>query len=57
MVADNEFNHQIYELIRSKFFSPITMLKKLNQTITTEFIQEYYARINASLKENNVINY
>ena len=29
-VTDNEFNHKIYELLRSKFFSPLMMLKKLN---------------------------
>ena len=30
-VAENEFAHKIYEITRSKFFSPFTMLKIINE--------------------------
>jgi len=30
-VVDNEFNHKIFEIARSKFFSPISMLKLFNE--------------------------
>ncbi len=30
-LAAYEFSHKIYELLRSPFFSPLTMLKRFNQ--------------------------
>jgi len=38
--AEYEFSHKIYELVRSKFFSPICQLSTLNETIARDYILE-----------------
>ena len=38
--ALNEFNHRIYELIRSKIYSPITNLCVLNERWSSVFFSE-----------------
>lgn len=32
--AENEFNHKLYELRRSEFFTPLTQLAILNDSIS-----------------------
>lgn len=45
-----EFSHKIYELMRSKFFSPITMLKRFNEQLTEDLLDEYYIVIKENVK-------
>lgn len=54
---DNEFNHKIYELLRSHFFSPLKTLIKVNEVLTTEFVQEYDARISSDKKDIDYYEY
>ena len=38
--TEYEFSHLLYELARSKFFSPVTQLFILNQRISEDYIEE-----------------
>jgi hypothetical protein len=36
---DNEFNHKLYELTRSPFFSTLSTLRRINSDLTNEMIE------------------
>ena len=38
--AEYMFSHRLYELARSKFFSPVTQLFILNERISEDYIEE-----------------
>ena len=38
--AEYEFSHKLYELKRSKFFSPLTQLSVLNEQLTIDYLSE-----------------
>lgn len=37
-IADYDFNHKIYELKRSKFFTPLTQLMILNEDLSKDYL-------------------
>ena len=39
-VASYEFSHKIFELVRSKFFTPLTTLQYFNDELSNDFLQE-----------------
>ncbi len=51
-IAAYEFSHKIYELVRSPFFSPLTMLKRFNEEISEDFFPE----MNETIKINSSAN-
>ena len=51
-LASYEFSHKIYELMRSKFFSPLTMLKRFNEQLTEDLLDEYCIVIKQNAKSS-----
>jgi hypothetical protein len=47
-VAHYEFSHKLYELQRSKFFTPLTQLSILNEEISKDYFLEVKAMILAN---------
>jgi hypothetical protein len=47
-LADYEFSHKLYELQRSKFFTPLTQLALLNENISKDYFLEVKALILAN---------
>jgi hypothetical protein len=55
--AEYEFGHKIYELMRSKFFTPLTQLSILNEGLSNDYFSEARAVIEANTKRANEENY
>jgi hypothetical protein len=56
-VAENEFNHKIYELRRSELFTPLTMLKQLNEKMSNNYFKEMRAIITSNVKVSSTHEY
>jgi hypothetical protein len=46
--AEYEFSHKLYELHRSKFFTPLTQLSIVNENISKDYFLEVKALILAN---------
>jgi hypothetical protein len=49
--AENEFNHKIYELKRTKFFTPLTQLSIFNEDLSVDYLTEVAEVIQANIRE------
>lgn len=47
--VDYEFSHKLYELQRSKFFTRLTQLSVLNESVSREYLEEANAVIAANI--------
>jgi hypothetical protein len=49
--AEYEFSHKLYELQRSKFFTPLTQLAILNEDISRDYFLEVKALVLANINQ------
>lgn len=54
-IASYEFSHKIYEITRSKFYTPLTMLKVMNEQLSLDYFAELarVIAINASSRRTS----
>lgn len=54
-VASYQFSHKLYEISRSKFYSPLTMLKVINEQLSIDYFTEMrkIVAINAHSQRTN----
>jgi hypothetical protein len=50
-MSDYAFAHKLYELQRSEFFSPLTQLSIMNDTMSNSYFTEAKAYIDANTKQ------
>lgn len=56
-VASYEFSHKIFELVRSKFFTPLTTLQYFNDELSNDYLQELEAIIIQNNSASHHIDY
>jgi hypothetical protein len=49
--AENEFNHKIYELKGTKFFTSLTQLSIFNEELSVDYLTEVAEVIQANIRE------
>lgn len=51
-MADYEFSHKIYELVRSKFFTPLCQLSILNESLSKDYFSEVSKMVEVNTKSS-----